>query len=167
LEELAGSCASRATSASLDFFAFFVLWVTVIFLMEDLVTLGASAESSVSCAEGLSRITARGEGATVASGCGSLSSLQIGNRFYATRKKEIKDNETRGNTYEAIRSKNLTPSSRKGASTAAVFCAEVLKDVKSSTHFLFLSAPVSSDSAGGGDIIELVSSSDSSASSPS
>jgi hypothetical protein len=135
-----GSCASRETLASLDFFYRLVLQDTVIFLIEDLVTLGASAESSVSCAEGLSGITACREGAVVASGCVSSSSLQTGNRFYTTRKKETKkDNETRGNTYEAIRSKNLTPSSRKGASAAAVFFAEVLEDVKSSTRFLFLS----------------------------
>jgi hypothetical protein len=126
--------------------------------MEDLVTLGALADSSVSGTEGLSGITACGEGAAVPSGCVSSSSLQTGNGFYATRKKEIKDNETRGNTYEAIRLKNLTPSSRKGAAAATVFCAEVLEDVKSSTRFLFLSAPVSSDSAGGGDVVELVSS---------
>jgi hypothetical protein len=91
-----------------------------------------------------------------------------GNRFYTTRKKEIKkDNGTCRNTYKAIRSKNSTPSSRTGASVAAVLCAEVLKDVKLLTRFLFLSAPVSSESAGGGDVIELVSASDSSASSPS
>jgi hypothetical protein len=163
-----GSCASRETLASLDFFARLVLRDIVIFLIEDLVTLSASVESSVSCTEGLSGIIACEEGAAVASSCGSSSSLQTGNRFYTTRKKEIKkDNGTRGNTYEAIRSKNLTPSSRKGASAAAVFCAEVLKDVKSLTRFLFLSAPVSSDSAGGGNIVELVSSLDSSASSPS
>jgi hypothetical protein len=86
--------------------------------------------------------------------------------FYTTQKKEIKkDNETRRNTYKAIRSKNSTPSSRKGASAATVFYAEVLEDVKSLTRFLFLSAPVSSDSAGAGNVVELVSSLDSSASS--
>jgi hypothetical protein len=85
--------------------------------------------------------------------------------LYNPKERSKENNGTRGNTYESIRSKNLTPSSSKGASAAAVFYAEVLEDVKSSTRFLFLSAPVSSDSAGGGDIIELVSSSDSSASS--
>jgi hypothetical protein len=92
----------------------------------------------------------------------------IGNRFYITRKRELKkDNGTHGNTYEAIRSKNLTPSSRKGASVAIVFCAKVVGDMKSSTRFLFLSAPVSLESVGGGDVVELVSASESSASSTS
>jgi hypothetical protein len=66
-----------------------------------------------------------------------------------------------------MRSKNSTPSSRTGASLAAVLYTEVLEEVNSSMHFLFLSAPVSAESAGGGDVVELVSSSDSSASSPS
>jgi hypothetical protein len=71
------------------------------------------------------------------------------------------------NTYDAMRSKNSTPSSRIGASSAAVLCAEVLEEVNSSTCFLFLSTPMSSESAGGGDVDELVSFSDSSVSSPS
>jgi hypothetical protein len=66
-----------------------------------------------------------------------------------------------------MRSKNSTSSSRTGALLADVLCIEVLEEVNSSTHFLFLSAPVSSEIAGGGDVVELVSSSDSSASSPS
>jgi hypothetical protein len=66
-----------------------------------------------------------------------------------------------------MRSKNSTSSSRTGALLAAVLCMEVLDEVNSSTRFLFLSALVSSESAGGGDVVELVSSSDSSASSPS
>jgi hypothetical protein len=64
-----------------------------------------------------------------------------------------------------MRSKNLTPSSRTGASLAAVLCTEVLDEVSSSARFLFLSIPVSSERVGGGDVDELVSSSDSSASS--
>jgi hypothetical protein len=72
------------------FLRLFVLQDTVTFLIEDLVTLGASAESSVSCTESLSGITACGGGAAVALGCGSSSSLQTGNRFYTTRKKEVK-----------------------------------------------------------------------------
>jgi hypothetical protein len=66
-----------------------------------------------------------------------------------------------------MRLKNSTSSSRTWALLAAVLCIEVLEEVNSSTRFLFLSAPVSSESAGGGDVVELVSSSDSSASSPS
>jgi hypothetical protein len=90
-----------------------------------------------------------------------------GNRFYITRKKESKNSEIielAENTYDAIRSKNSTPSSSTGASLAAVLCTEVLEEVNSLTRFLFLSAPVSSESAGGGDVVELVSSSDSLAS---
>jgi hypothetical protein len=68
----------------LDFFAFFVLQDTATFLTEDLVTLGASAESSASCTEGLAGFTACGGGAALALGCGSSSPLQTGNRFYTT-----------------------------------------------------------------------------------
>jgi hypothetical protein len=71
------------------------------------------------------------------------------------------------NTYDARRSKNSISSSRTGALLAAVLYAEILDEVSSSTRFLFLFAPVSSERAGGSDFIELVSSSDSSASSPS
>jgi hypothetical protein len=66
-----------------------------------------------------------------------------------------------------MRSKNSTSSSRIGASSVVVLCAEVLEEANSSTRFLFLSTPVSLESAGGGDVVEVVSSSDSSASSPS
>jgi hypothetical protein len=108
-------------------------------LIEDLVTLGASAESSVSYTEGLSEITACGEGAAMASGCGSSSSLQIGNKFYTTQKKEIeKDNETCGNTYEAIRSKNSTPSSWKGASVATIFLRRSTQGCQIINAFPFL-----------------------------
>jgi hypothetical protein len=59
--------------------------------MEDLVTLGASAESSVSGAEGLSGIIACREKAAETSGCGSSSSLKARNRFHITRRrKEVK-----------------------------------------------------------------------------
>jgi hypothetical protein len=92
-----------------------------------------------------------------------------GNRFYATRKKENRFSkviELKRNTHDAMRSKNSTSSSRTGASVAAVLGAEVLDEVSSSTRFLFLSTLVSSESAGGGDDVELVFSPDSSASSP-
>jgi hypothetical protein len=69
------------------------------------------------------------------------------------------------NTYDARRSKYSISSSRTGALLAAVLCREVLEEVKSLTRFLFLSALVYSESAGGGDVVELVSSSDSLASS--
>jgi hypothetical protein len=66
-----------------------------------------------------------------------------------------------------MRSKNSTSSSRTGALLPAVLYIEVLEEVNLSTRFLFLFTPVSSEIAGGDDVVELVSSSDSSASSPS
>jgi hypothetical protein len=59
------------------------------------------------------------------------------------------------------------PPSRLGALPATILWAMVLEKASSSTRFLFLSMPRSSESAGGGDVVELVSSYDSSASSPS
>jgi hypothetical protein len=92
-----------------------------------------------------------------------------GNRFYTTQKKESKYGKI-VELAEHLRChevKELTPSSRTGASLAAVLCTEVLDEVSSSACFLFLSAPVSSERVGGGDVDKLVSSFDSSASSPS
>jgi hypothetical protein len=71
------------------------------------------------------------------------------------------------NAHDARRSKYSISSSRTWALLAVVLCREVLEEVKSSTRFLFMSAPVSSESARGGEVVELVSSSDSLASSPS
>jgi hypothetical protein len=53
------------------------------------------------------------------------------------------------------------------ALSATAFCREELGEANSSTRFLFLSTPMSLASTGGGDVDELVSSSDSLASSPS
>jgi hypothetical protein len=92
-KELVGSCASREMSASLDFFYHLVLRDTVTFLIEDLVTRGASAESFVSCTEGLSGTAACGEGAAVTSGCGSSSSLQTRNRFFHNPKERSKERQ--------------------------------------------------------------------------
>jgi hypothetical protein len=74
--ETADSWASREASVSLDFFDRLVLRVTGIFLIEDLVVLGACIAGSTSCAKGSSRVAARVEGASTTSFCGSLSSLQ-------------------------------------------------------------------------------------------
>jgi hypothetical protein len=65
------------------------------------------------------------------------------------------------NTYDASMSKYSISFARMGALPAA---AE-LDEAMSSTRFLFLSTPTSSASIGGGDVDELVSSSDSSTSS--
>jgi hypothetical protein len=69
-------------SASLDFFDFFVLREIGTFLMEDLVTRGTSAGSSVSGTEALSGITAYREGAAGVSSCVSSSSLKTRNGFH-------------------------------------------------------------------------------------
>jgi hypothetical protein len=70
-------------------------------------------------------------------------------------------------THESKASKSSSSSSRAEASPATFLWAEVLKERSSLTHFLFLSRPRSSESAGGGDVVELVLSSESSVSSPS
>jgi hypothetical protein len=65
------------------------------------------------------------------------------------------------NTYDARRSKySISP-----AGTEALSAIAKLEEANSSTHFLFLSTPASPASTGGDDVDELVSSSDSSASS--
>jgi hypothetical protein len=134
-------------------------------LTEALVTL-----STISCSAGSSAIAGKVEGAAVASLGGSSSSLQEENKLCITRQKEGKYGvieELEENTYDARRSKYSMSPTRTEALSAAAFCREELKEANSSTRFLFLSTPVSSESTGGGDIVELVSSSDSSASSPS
>jgi hypothetical protein len=133
-------------------------------LTEALVVLGA-----ISWAEGSSAITGEVEGAAIVSLCGSSSSLQEETSYVQPERKRASTVQSKNsqNTYDARRSKYSISSSRTGALLAVVLCREVLEEVKSSTRFLFLSAPVSSESAGGGDVVELVSSSDSSASSPS
>jgi hypothetical protein len=84
-----------------------------------------------------------------------------------SKKQKTTNSGTRRNTYESMRLNISTPSSRQGAAAAEVFYAEVLEEATSSKCFLFLFAPVSSDSAAGGYVIELVPSSESSTSSPS
>jgi hypothetical protein len=162
--ETADSWASIETSASLDLFDRLMLRVTGTFLTEALVVLGA-----ISCAEDSSAITAGVEGAAVVSLCGSSSSLQEKTGYVQPERKRASTVQSQNSqsTYNARRSKNSTSSSRTAALLAAVLCIEVLEEVNSATRFLFLSTPVSSESVGGGDVVELVSSSDSPASSPS
>jgi hypothetical protein len=126
-------------------------------LTEAVVALGATSGSTGSSA-------AAGEvgGVTVAYDGGSSSSLYEENKLW----KQGKDNtieELEYNTYDASMSKNSISSARTGALPAAAELDEAI----SSTRFVFLSTPASSASAGGGDVDELVSSSDSLASSPS
>jgi hypothetical protein len=77
------------------------------------------------------------------------------------RTMQLKSSTT--NTYDASMSKY----SRSSAITGALPAAAELEEAISSTRFLFLSTPTSSVRIGGGDVDELVSSSDSSTSSPS
>jgi hypothetical protein len=128
-------------------------------LTEALVILGA-----IPWAEGSSSITGGVEGIAAVSLCGSSSSLQEEISYVQPERKRASTVQSK-NTYDARRLKYSISSSRTGALLAAVLCREVLEEVKLSTRFLFLSAPVSSESAGGGDVVELVSSSDSLASS--
>jgi UDP-glucose 6-dehydrogenase len=67
------------------------------------------------------------------------------------------------NTYEA----SISKYSGSSTSTEALPAAAELEEAMSSTRFPFLSTPTSSARAGGGDVDELVSSSDSLTSSPS
>jgi hypothetical protein len=71
------------------------------------------------------------------------------------------------NTHESMKSKSSLPSSGTEDSLATVLEAEVLEEANTLAHFLFLSTTRSSDSARGGDVVELVLSSESSPSSPS
>jgi hypothetical protein len=151
-------------SASLAFFERLLPRATGTFLTEALVILGA-----ISWAEGSSAIIGGVEGVAIVSFGGSSSSLQEETSYVQHERKRASTVQSQNskNTYDARRSKYSISSSRTGALLATVLCREVLEEVKSSTRFLFLSAPVSSESAGGGDVVELVSSSDSLASSPS
>jgi hypothetical protein len=86
----ADSWASREALASLDFFDHLVLQVTGIFLIEDLVVLGACTASSTSCTEGSSGVVARVEGASMTSFCGSSSSLQEETGFIQPDRKKAR-----------------------------------------------------------------------------
>jgi hypothetical protein len=93
---------------------------------------------------------------------GSSSSLHEEYKLWKQGKNNTIE-EIEYNTYDASMSKYSISSARTGALPAAAELDEAI----SSTRFLFLSTPTSSASAGGGNVDELVSSSDSSTSSPS
>jgi hypothetical protein len=101
-------------------------------------------------------------GAAAAYAGGSSSSLHKEYKLWKQGKNKAIE-ELEYNTYDASMSKYSISSARTGALPAAAELDEAI----SSTRFLFLSTPTSSASAGGGDVDELVSSSDSSTSSPS
>jgi hypothetical protein len=101
-------------------------------------------------------------GAAIAYVGGSSSSLHEEYKLWKQGKNNAIE-ELDYNTYDASMSKYSISSARTGDLPAAVELDEAI----SSTRFLFLLTPTSSASAGGGNVDELVSSSDSSTSSPS
>jgi hypothetical protein len=99
-------------------------------------------------------------GAAVAYVGGSSSSLHEKYKLWKLGKNNAIE-ELEYNTCDASMSKYSISSAKTGALPAAAELDEAI----SLTRFLFLSTPTSSASAGGGDVDELVSSSDSSTSS--
>jgi hypothetical protein len=101
-------------------------------------------------------------GAAIAYVGGSSSSLHEEYELWKQGKNNTIE-ELEYNTYDASMSKYSIYSARMGALPAAAELDEAI----SSTRFLFLSTPASSANARGGDVDELVSSSDSLTSSSS
>jgi hypothetical protein len=99
-------------------------------------------------------------GAAVVYVGGSSSSLHEEYKLWNQGKNNAIE-ELEYNTYDASMSNYSISSAKMGALPAAAELDEAI----SSTRFLFLSTPTCSASAGGGDVDELVSSSDSSTSS--
>jgi hypothetical protein len=99
----------------------------------------------------------------------SLQRKQKANTLHKSKeRKRIKDKILKvRKTHESKRSKISISSLGAEGSLTTSLEAEVLKERSSSTRFLFLSRLRSSECAGGGDVVELVPSSESLASSPS
>jgi hypothetical protein len=112
----------------------------------DLVVLTAVAGSA-----GSSIATGEVDGAVVAYAGGSSSSLHDKRKLWKQDKKDAIEKHDY-NTYDASISKYSTSSAITGALPAAAELEEAI----SSTRFRFLSTPASSASAGGGDVDELV-----------
>jgi hypothetical protein len=123
----------------------------------DLVVLTATAGSA-----GSSIAAGEVDGAVVAHTDGTSSSLHDKRKLWKQDKKDAIEKHDY-NTYDASMSKYSTSSAITGALPAAAELEEVIL----STRIHFLSTPSSSASAGGGDVDELVSSSDFSTSSSS
>jgi hypothetical protein len=107
------------------------------------------------------------KGSAVPSFGSSSSSLQeekqVMHNMTKRRQEQVQLKNSNKITYDARRLKySISP-----IGTEALSAAAELEEANSSTRFLFLSMPVSSECTGEGDVDELVSSSDSSASSPS
>jgi hypothetical protein len=96
----------------LEFFERLRLRVTGTFLTEALVILGVA-----SWAEGSSAITGEVEGTAIVSFGGSSSSLQEETSYvqHEREKASMMQSQNSRKTYDAMRSKNSTPSSRTGA----------------------------------------------------
>jgi hypothetical protein len=169
-EELVDRWASRKAPASVDFFARLEPRVATIFLTGALGAFGDFTTGSTSCEGGSSIAGVSVAGVAAANLFGFSSSLKRKQKvepfIQVDRKKRVYENKQQ-NTHESMRSKSSTSSSGAEVSPITVVCAEVLEERSSIAHFLFLSTPRSSESAGGGDIVELVSSSESSHSSAS
>jgi hypothetical protein len=170
-EELVDRWASREVPAFVDFFTHVEPRVTMIFLIGALGALGDFTIRSASCEGGSSIAGVSVVGAAAANLFGFSSSLRRKQKLKpfvkVDREKKIVHENKQQNTHESMRSKSSTSSSGAEVSPIIVVCAKVLEERSSVTCFLFLSTPRSTESAGGGDIIELVSSSESLPSSPS
>jgi hypothetical protein len=158
---------TRTSSEELvDFFTRVEPRVATIFLTGALGALG----DFTSCEGGSSITGVSVVGAAAANLFGFSSPLKRKQKVMpfvqVDRKKVVYENKQQ-NTHESMRSKSSTSSSGAEASPITVVCTKVLEERSSITRFLFLSTPRSSESAGGGDIVELVSSSESLLSSPS
>jgi hypothetical protein len=169
-EELVDRWVSREAPASVDFFMRLELRVVMIFLTGALGAFGDFTAGSTSCEGGLSIAGVSVAGAAAANLLGFSSSLKRKQKvkpFVQVDRKKIVYENKQQNTHESMRSKSSTSSSGAEVFPITVVCAEVLEERSSVTRFLFLSMPRSLESAGGGDIVELVSSSESLPSSPS
>jgi hypothetical protein len=168
--ELVDRWASREAPASVDFFTRLEPRVATIFLTGALGAFGDFTARSTSCEGGSSIAGVSVAGAAAANLFGFSSSLKrkqkVEQFIQVDRKKRVYENKQQS-THESIRSKSSMSSSGTEVSPIIVVCAKVLEERSSVTRFLFLSTPQSLESAGGGDDIELVSSSESLPSSPS
>jgi hypothetical protein len=110
-------------------------------------------------------------GTTVASFFGLSSSLR--ENYSTSRRRKIAKDRTnlenkKNSTHESSNSNiSISDTLAAAGSPDASFRTEVFEEARSPTCFLFFSRPLSSESVGGGDVVESLSSRDPSASSPS
>jgi hypothetical protein len=169
-EELVDRWASREALAFVDFFTRVEPRVATIFLTGALRAFGDFTAGSTSCEGGSLIAGVSVVGAAAANLLGFSSSLKRKQKvklFVQVDRKKIVYKNKQQNTHESMRSKSSMSSSGAEFSPITVVCAEVLEERSSVTRFLFLSTLRSSESAGEGNVVELVSSSESLPSSPS